>query len=299
MQHKSSIKAVVKMAAFIIALSACSSAPEKVEPEAKPQSMPMAPAGVVNSVEVPVPIETLMQTKNSVTLLEDQLYGSKKLGTLGLLGDLKNCLRKKASAQWGGSGELLWMESIDRVSEKELEFAKEPVVDEKAQHTRFLVYKNILERRKSEYQAQIDECKLGLSNRQPDLSKSAQVKVTEAVKGGFDKIVVNQYVCGFVKKEASLKELMTELFAKGWLSLSDFKMDQNLMASNLMDSKKSTRDNGFMFNGWKLAFDKSSITVGDLLSGKSDAKLKSWSYPFIKDVPNHERCIETEGVWNP
>src|SRR5665213_3034578 len=48
--------------------------------------------------------EKLRDLQNSVYSLEDQVYGTRKLGSLGLYGDLKSCSRKLASRQYGGDG---------------------------------------------------------------------------------------------------------------------------------------------------------------------------------------------------
>lgn len=242
----------------------------------------------------------LQELQNAVFALEDKVYGARKLGTLGLLGELKNCRRKLASRQFGGSGELVWNLPVDRVTEKESEVSQGANTDPTAQIARFKGYRVILQRRAEELQQNIEVCQAELAKREVDSNQSAKVMVNDIGRAPADKTSVNAYFCQFVKKGASLRELMVELFAKGWLSLADFRMDQNLISSaSLMDVNKDKRDNGLMFSGWKLAFDQGAITVGALLSGDKDAKLKSWTYPVLSDVPGHESCLEQDGVWSP
>lgn len=311
MQHKnfsSGFTVTMATALSILAFnSGCASTSSPKDQEQKAEvalGAAVAAASVKETPQETQPaVEEFSQLQSSVYFLEDQIYGSKKLGTLGLLGELKSCKRKLASKQYGGTGELFWMESLDRVSDKESEY---PTAESAGgsgngseRQIRFLAYRTILEKRSVEFQSQINSCKTELQSRTNDPNQPSQVLVTEVVKGGYDKATVNTFICQFVKKDASLRDLMVELFARGWLVLSDFKMNQNLIASTLMDQRKTSRDHGFMFSGWKMAFDRGQVTVGELISGKVDAKLKAWSYPFVKDVPGGENCLSKDGVWSP
>ncbi len=51
--------------------------------------------------------DRLRDLQNSVYSLEDRVYGTRKLGSLGLYGELKSCKRKLASRQFGGSGTMV------------------------------------------------------------------------------------------------------------------------------------------------------------------------------------------------
>lgn len=252
--------------------------------------------------------EKLRDLQNSVYALEDRVYGTRKLGTLGLYGELKACKRKMASRQYGGSGTMVWSEPLDRVTDKEedlkvgLDEKKELVAVQeeylKTRLQRFQGYKAILQRRYDDYQSQIESCKADLAARELDANQSSKVMVQEAPKGSTDKVVLNEFMCGYAKSGASLQQLMVTAFAKGWLALADFRFDQNLVPVSLKDAKGNSRDNALLFNGWKLAFDKSPMTVGDLLAG-SDAQLVAWTYDKKTEVSRADDCLKADdGVWN-
>jgi hypothetical protein len=306
MQHKTFSALVV----FTFIFTSCSSAPKKTGSETSVTPSPATPSPVQAPEEVtkladPVAQkESLQSLQNSVYALEDKIYGVKKLGTLGSYGELKNCRRKLASRQYGGSGDLLWTEPLDRVTVKETDVkvtnSKLTTPDEvQNQLMRFRGYKTILQRRSDEYDQSIIECKSEVAKKELDPNQSSRVMVTEVSKGSMDKAAVNEFLCQFVKKDASLKSLMVELFAKSWLSLSDFSMEQNLIASSLKDAKGASRDNGMLFNGWKFAFDQAHVTVADLLSGDKDAKLVAWTYAAVADVKDHDKCLKPDPQWNP
>jgi hypothetical protein len=254
--------------------------------------------------------ERLRDLQNSVFSLEDKVYGTRKLNTLGLYGDLKSCQRRMASRQFGGSGNMVWAEPLDRVTDKEQEF--KAGVDEKKELvgvseeylkdrlTRFQGYRTILQKRYDEFASQIEACKGQLASREMDASQPTKVMVQEVSKANFDKTNINQFMCGFVKKGASLQSFMVNAFAKGWLSLNDYRMEQNLIAASLKDSKGSSRDNALLFSGWKLSFDRSPVTVGELLNDGKDAQLSAWAYDKRGDGADGASCLaKSEGEWNP
>lgn len=254
--------------------------------------------------------EKLRDLQNGVFSLEDRVYGTRKLGSLGMYGELKTCRRKLASRQYGGSGTLVWTEPLDRVTDKEDELKlgldeKQELVGVSEEYLRdrlqrFGGYKQILQKRADEYQDRIEECKTDLGKREVDNDQPSKVTVQEAPKATADRAAINQYMCGFVKPGASLEALMLNAFAKGWLSLSDFKLTQNMLAANLKDAKGVSMDNGLLFNGWKLAFDAPQVTVGELLQEGKDAKLVAWTYGKRDEVPGSGSCLgNPDGVWNP
>jgi hypothetical protein len=253
--------------------------------------------------------EQLRDLQNTVYSLEDQVYGTRKLGTTGLYGDLKNCLRKNSSKQYGGSGQLVWSEPLDRVTDKEEEMKvgiddKKQLVGVSVEYlkdrlARFQGYKMILQKRHDEYDSRIEECKSTLSDKKADSSMSSKVTVSEASKAQLNKSEVNDYMCGYVKSGASLQGLLLNAFAKGWLSLADFSMSQTVTVAGIRDSKNTGLENGFMFNGWKLAFDKGPLTVGDVLSDGKDAHLVAWTYSPKGEVKSASSCLKADdGVWN-
>ena len=256
--------------------------------------------------------ENLRDSQNSVYALEDQVYGTRKLGSLGLYGELKSCYRKLASRQNGGGGNMVWTEPLDRVTDKEedlklgLDEKKELVgVSEeylRDRLKRFQSYRMILQKRHDEFGDRIEQCKADLATKVFDASQSSKVMVSEAPKASQDKVAINIFMCNFVKPGASLQNFMMNAFAHGWLSLSDFRLDQNMIGGSVKDAAGITHENAFLFSGWKMAFDKSSISVGDLLGeGKDkDAHLQAWTYDRKADVAAGAACLPKDaGLWNP
>jgi hypothetical protein len=253
--------------------------------------------------------EKLRDLQNDVYSLEDQVYGTRKLGSLGLYGELKACKRKLASKQFGGTGTLIWTEPLDRITDKEEQF-KAGLDEHKAlvgvsqeylndRIKRFEGYKLILQKRSDEFRSNIEACKGELADRKIDQAKSSRVLVSEVPKSTVDKDGINHFMCGYVKAGASLETFMVNAFAKGWLSLSDFSMDQNLIGSSLKDAKGTAKQNGMIFGGWKLVFDQKLVTVGQLLDSGSDAHLVAWSYDHKDDLKDAGCLNEPDGVWNP
>lgn len=253
--------------------------------------------------------ERLRDLQNTVFALEDKVYGTRKLNTLGLYGDLKSCQRRMASRQYGGSGNMVWAEPLDRVTDKEEEFKvglneKKELIGMseeflKDRLSRFQGYKTILQKRADEFESQIEACKSTLASREMDASQPTKVMVQEVNKANFDRTAINKFMCGYVKKGASLQGFMVNAFAKGWLSLSDYRMEQNLIAASLKDTKGKTKDNALMFGGWKLAYDHSPVTVGELLNDGKDAQLAAWTYDKKADVEGASCLAKADGEWNP
>jgi hypothetical protein len=252
--------------------------------------------------------EKLRDLQNGVYGLEDKVYGTRKLGSLGQYGELKACRRKLASRQYGGSGSMVWTEPLDRVTDKEdelkvgLDEKKELVgVSEeylKDRIQRFQTYKMILQKRSDEFQEKIDQCNQDVAAKELDANQSSKVMVTDVPKGSIEKPEVNKFMCGFVRENASLESFMMNAFAKGWLALADFHTDQNIIAASLKDTKGESKDNVMLFNGWKLSFDKGPITVGELLKDGKDAHLQAWAFDKKND-PSVDCLKKSGGEWNP
>lgn len=253
--------------------------------------------------------EKLRDLQNAVFALEDKVYGMRKLNSLGLYGDLKSCQRRMASRQYGGSGNMVWTEPLDRVTDKEDEFKigldeKKELVGVSEEFlrdriTRFQGYKTILQKRSDEFEAQIEACKAQLATKELDPSQPSKVMVQEMAKSNYDKVAINKFMCGYVKKGASLQNFMVNAFAKGWLSLSDYRPESNLVVATLKDSKGKAKENALLFSGWKMSFDRNPVTVGELLNDGKDAQLVAWTYDKKADVEGSGVCLAREGEWNP
>ena len=74
---------------------------------------------------------------------------------------------------------------------------------------------------------------------------------------------------------------------------------KGLLPDLVKDAKAVERANGFLFNGWKLAFDTGPVTVGEILSVTKDAKLQAWAFDRKADVVGAVSCLTSaDGVWN-
>jgi hypothetical protein len=311
MKHK--ISGLIVTALLALTVSACKSNPHKAQDIKTDLDKAERVSGnskvglkdgemvVLDKVQMS---ERLRDLQNGVYSLEDKVYGNRKFGSLGLYGEYKSCKRKIASRQYGGTGTMVWTEPLDRVTDKEeelkvgLDEKKELVgVSEeylKDRIQRFQGYKMILQKRSDEFEERISECSSLLQTKELDNDQPSKVMVSEASKASADKTLVNQFMCGFVRSGASLQSLMINVFAKGWLSLSDFKLTQNIISAALKDSKGDSKPNGLLFNGWKLAFDQASVTVGELLNDGKDARLQAWTY----DNKAEATCLSSAGSWN-
>lgn len=316
MQHKISLQFSI-VALLLILISGCKSNPHKAEAiktelDGSARVSGSAALGMKNGEMVVLDkvqmSEKLRDLQNTVYSLEDKVYGTRKLGSLGLYGDLKSCQRKTASRQYGGSGSMMWTEPLDRVTDKEEELkigldekkdlvgVSEEYLKERIQ--RFQGYKIILQKRSDEFEEKIATCNADLTKKEMDSNEPSKVMVTEISKASMDRPALNQFMCGYVRAGASLQSLMINIFAKGWLSLSDFKLEQNLLAASLKDSKGKTRENVLLFNGWKLSFDQKQVTVGELLNDGKEAHLQAWAYDAKSDVPTGSCLTGAPGSWN-
>jgi hypothetical protein len=112
--------------------------------------------------------EELRSLQNSVFETEDRVYGTEKLTSLGLFGELKTCKNKLSSAANGGSGHLSWTAPLDRVTDSDEDY--KIGLDEWGQIVglsveglqeridRFRKYKSLLKKRESEYSEKIEMC---------------------------------------------------------------------------------------------------------------------------------------------
>lgn len=253
--------------------------------------------------------ERLRDLQNEVMQTEDKVYGVRKYDTLGLYGDLRNCQKKLSSKQYGGPGVMVWTEPLDRVSDKEKDYkfgndennnlvsVSEEFVKDRIE--RFQNYKVILQKREDEFKEKIEQCNQELADKKIDTQETSKVLITEGSKALSERPSLNTFMCGYVKKGASLKQLLMSALAEGWLNMADMKVDQALTTAKIRDQKSKERDNGFLFMGWKLSYDKPALTFGDVLSGNADATLEAWTYPSKKDVPDSGKCLSaSDGVWN-
>jgi len=307
---------VAILSCVVMGLTACKSNPHKAEKIDTILDREGAVSGtqkvglkkgemvVLDKVEM---TEKLRDLQNMVYALEDKVYGTRKLGSLGLYGDLKSCKRKMASRQFGGSGTMVWTEPLDRVTDKEEDLKigldeKQALVGVSEEYLRdriqrFQGYRMILQKRADEFDDKIESCKAELAGKDMDASQPSKVMVQEASKASADRVAIHNFMCGYAQSGASLQNLMINMFAKGWLSLSDYQLNQNLVATSLKDSKGAPKDNALLFSGWKLAYDQGPVTVAELLNDGKDARLIAWSYEKRGEGEPPKCMASSDGRW--
>lgn len=125
--------------------------------------------------------EELRRIQYEVYEMEDKVYGSRKFGSLGLYGVLKNCRSELADPRNGGEGKLMWTEPLERVTDKEEDFKigldenkKLIGVSEeflKDRLDRFKGYKSTLMKRQDEYDEKVAVCRAELNGRKAKAEK--------------------------------------------------------------------------------------------------------------------------------
>ena len=128
--------------------------------------------------------EELRALQFEVYELEDHIYGNRKYGGTGLYGSLKSCRAETASPKYGGDGKVIWTEPIDRVTDKEDEYTigidehdKIVAITEeflKDRIKRFQKYKQILTKRRDEYEQKLEICDAEIKAKKLVESKKAQ-----------------------------------------------------------------------------------------------------------------------------
>lgn len=117
--------------------------------------------------------EELRKLQYQVYELEDRVYGSRKFGSLGLYGVLRDCRLQLSDPKNGGDGKLRWTEPVDRITDKEEEFqigldeskklvgvSEEFLAD---RIKRFKGYEKVLNQRQDEYEEKVAICKAELN----------------------------------------------------------------------------------------------------------------------------------------
>lgn len=241
-------------------------------------------------LEKPLPKDKA-NLKEKITEVERESLGDDKKKTLGLYGDLKACRTKLSSKQYGGSGILSWDEPGDKLSEKWL-------ASNEVQLKEYQAVLLIVRLRRDYLKNELTTCEQELASKKPDTSLSASVEVTEGDSDNDER--VQQYVCRFVKKGASLKDFLVQTFSRGLLQIENFDLSQEFLVSSLKDQKGVSKNHGLMFMGWKLSFDKGPLTLNQIIFDEKDAKLNHWTYLDKTKVVGNENCLKKpSGVWNP
>lgn len=175
-----------------LALAACSSNPHKAEKietniEKRQEISNDTALGVKDGnmvVQRKVEMaEELRKLQIEVYSLEDQVYGNRKYGSLGLYGALRSCRAEVADKKNGGDGKLIWTEPMERVTSKEEDFKigvdeKDKIVGVKEEFLkdrilRFREYRNVLEKRQDEYEDKLAICQADLKSRKFEAQKKA------------------------------------------------------------------------------------------------------------------------------
>lgn len=168
-----------------ILFTACSTNPNKVkEVETKLENTSDVGGGTTLGVKDGYMIvqkkvmmnEELRKIQYEVYELEDRVYGSRKYGSLGLYGVLRDCKMQLSDTKNGGDGKLKWTEPIDRITDKEDEFQigldeEKKLVGVSEEYLadrikRFKGYQAVLNKRQDEYEEKVAICKAELKAKQ-------------------------------------------------------------------------------------------------------------------------------------
>jgi hypothetical protein len=180
---------------FGLALLSCSSNPHKAksietEIEKKDQISGDTSVGVNKDGNMVVlkkvaMNEELRRLQYEVYEKEDQVYGNRKYGSLGLYGVLRDCRMQLSDPKLGGDGKLKWTEPMERITDKEEDFKvgldeKEKLVGVseeflKDRISRFRGYKQVLMSREDEYEEKVQICKADLKAKKSSLIQSPEV----------------------------------------------------------------------------------------------------------------------------
>tara|TARA_B100001248_G_C27363154_1_gene447580 strand:- start:553 stop:1125 length:573 start_codon:yes stop_codon:yes gene_type:complete len=128
--------------------------------------------------------EELRLLENDVYAMENEVYGNRKYGTKGLYGVYLDCTAEKNSVELGGSGKLQPVEPPARVirEERELKYVKDEngdlvgITEEylSERMDRFKKYRDILEKRRTEYETKLRICKNDVKNAKARVKKQAE-----------------------------------------------------------------------------------------------------------------------------
>lgn len=179
---------LITVATFLVLLTSCSSNPHKAEKidttldkkeSVVDENLGLKDGNMVVQKKVMM-AEELRSLQYSVYELEDRVYGSRKFGSQGLYGVLKDCKMQISDKSNGGDGKLVWMEPLDRVTDKEEKFDiglddKDRIIGVQEEFlkdriSRFNRYKEILMKRQDEFNEKVDICKTELASRKYDIS---------------------------------------------------------------------------------------------------------------------------------
>ena len=128
--------------------------------------------------------DELRRLQNEVYQMEDRVYGNRKYGSKGLYGALKTCRLKLTNKKHGGTGQLMWTEPIDRVTDKEDEWRvgvnEEDKIIAVSQEflldriQRFKGYKKRLQKRQDEYEEKLEICDAALESKKFDTQTKSE-----------------------------------------------------------------------------------------------------------------------------
>lgn len=126
--------------------------------------------------------EELRELQNYTYGLEDEVYGNRKFGSRGLYGVLHDCKAELASKKYGGTGELPYIEPKEQLLEdrensvfgkdedNKLVTVSEEFISERIE--RFKKAREILEKRRVEYELKVKVCRTKLKNAKEEAAKT-------------------------------------------------------------------------------------------------------------------------------
>ncbi len=231
-------------------------------------------------------VSYLLNLQREVYGLEEGIYGNKVYGNKGKYGVLEDCrieLRAKSNGKW----EMVVPAQKAILSKEEDKITKKVGLDEKGalvmlteeeltnRIKRFERYKKNYEQQDDWYDTEVKACKISLNNYVNH--KSEPVLKTEAFPdfGQVQKGDMNSFLCNYVEPDASLRTLVKEIVANGWMMEEDLAERSYVNDETAKDSTNFRRSYVLRLGDWVLSYSFRE-KYGDMMNSSNDAELKAW-----------------------
>lgn len=250
----------------------------------------------------------LLDLQREVYGLEEGIYGNKTYGNKGKYGVLEDC-RIEARAKSNGKWEMVDPAPKTILSKEEAKITKKMGVDEKGDLVllteeelsnrikRFERYKKSYEAQDDWYDTEVKACKVSLNNfvnhkfdTPPKTEKFPDF--TKVQKSDMD-----AYICQYVDANASLKTLVKEAVANGWLLQDDLAERAFINDETAKDATNFRHSYVLRIGDWVLSYDY-RVNYGDVMNTEKDAELKAWLNRSPDNIADKATCLANGKRWS-
>lgn len=250
----------------------------------------------------------LLDLQREVYGLEEGIYGNKAYGNKGKYGVLEDC-RIEARAKSNGKWEMVDPAPKTILSKEEAKITKKMGIDEKGDLVmlteeeltnrikRFERYKKNYESQDDWYDTEIKACKVSLNNYVNH--KFDSVPKTEVFPDftKVQKMDMNTFVCQYVDANASLRTLVKEAVANGWVLEDDMAERGFVNDETAKDSTNFRHSYVLRLGDWVLAYDY-RVKYGELMNTNQDAELKAWLSRNPEGITDKASCLPNGKRWS-